>query len=385
MTRILALLDRPSARSFGMVPVAVEIDDKVRVTGLSGGSRHRAQTLTIADVGDLVDSGHALRVSGGDKDREIDDSEVALWLGHGFEEEAEDLALPPPPRPGHGQRLAEGDFYLGRAAEMFVYLDQWVAFAFARFREEDDPAKRTRIASLLRWALPSDRRTLAALWLSAPDSDHQLERQLRTFARKSTKSSWRSELEKTLNASNRPYQSIRIFAIAGGSGSRRSEFAEEFFALASSEVRGAHVVYKSFGAKIEKRLSTMIHASPPGKIDKMERGQALVERSPLAFALDVLDEPPSGGTVLVDGIRHRAILEVLKWLAPKDIITIAVWADENVRRKRIRDKGDDPDWVLLHPTESEIPKILSDARLCVDTGKPWDAQLKELVALVQGR
>src|SRR5580658_8918151 len=63
VSRVLALLDKPSAGSFGMTPIVVEHEGRVSVLGLAPPSVHRGRSLTAGEVEELIRGGHALGIS----------------------------------------------------------------------------------------------------------------------------------------------------------------------------------------------------------------------------------------------------------------------------------------------------------------------------------
>ncbi len=98
MTRAIALLDRPAAASFGMTPIVVVDDERVRVLGLAAASAHRGRGLRCSQVDDLIRSGHALALDA-EVPGDLEADTVALWLGNSFTDSAQALGLPPAPLP----------------------------------------------------------------------------------------------------------------------------------------------------------------------------------------------------------------------------------------------------------------------------------------------
>ena len=192
MALLIALLDKPSEDSLGMVPAVVKESDKtIRVLGLAPTSAHRAKGLHERDVKDLIAGGHALGIEDTHvKDRLADDT-AALWLGHEFQDVATEVGVafaPPPQRP---VIAFKGKIFLLPSPVAYRHIEDWVVGAFKTFRsllprpigggDVSDRPRRLKIADLLSWALPERPEALAASWAVSPDPEHELKWQIRTM------------------------------------------------------------------------------------------------------------------------------------------------------------------------------------------------------------
>jgi hypothetical protein len=159
--RIIALLDRPSPRSFGMVPFVL----------LARGFKGRpAWRLEARDVEELVLDRHALRVDATVPDP-IDDDTVAGWLGRQFLQEAGSI---PAGVPWERRRPAadDGHFWLAQRADLYQTLERWVHEAACDVFERDD----ARLAKLMIWVRPDSAVTRAALWSTKKTEEERKER-----------------------------------------------------------------------------------------------------------------------------------------------------------------------------------------------------------------
>ena len=173
MNHLLALLDRPSSRSFGMLAIIVRVagTGRLLVSGLAGGVR----PLTLPShmtLQEFIDS-YCLDVA--PMSIAVDHPEkssVAGWLGDAFLEECTRLQVPPPRTPmpppyRHADMIrpdpADGVFWIEEPARLYTRLETWnrqaALIAFATGNPE--------VAELMGWCLPEHEETMAARWLTA--------------------------------------------------------------------------------------------------------------------------------------------------------------------------------------------------------------------------
>jgi hypothetical protein len=164
---MIALLDKPSSSSFGMVPFVVrDHDGTLHVRGI----RDRARsTLDQAALDELARSKSALLLPESvtlDQDR---DDTVAGWLGFGFRHEVARLRAPEPRVPLLHDIEEHGGFWLDTAASVYQALDQWTREAAAEVFSGTGGAE---LAELMLWVLPERDETRAAVWHTrGPDSE----------------------------------------------------------------------------------------------------------------------------------------------------------------------------------------------------------------------
>lgn len=371
MSHVLALLDRPRPRSLGLVPLVIDDGGKIQVLGLANTSAHRGRYMSREDVEHLIRAGHALRVDTNTLDT-LSKRHVALWVGADFEEASNKLGLSLPPLPQKTFNADGGRFAVGDSLDLYAYLDAWTNAAFTRCLSQANEAERMAIADLMRWALPSDPRTLAASWQSATESSSELELQHRIFGSTFTLNEWKAELQRTIDGYHNPMDGMKVVAFVGGSASYRTEIASRFAGIVASG-------FASFTDTIKRRLN---RASDPvaEKLDLMEHGQKLVESAPLAMTLDVLHSAAKSlqRKIVIDSVRHKEILDVIRWLTPRRVYVVSVTSPFERRSAELRNRGLDPKEVLAHPTETQIERLSKLANFTVDATLDWDPQLLKL-------
>lgn len=166
--QIVALLDRPSPRSFGRVPfVERTADGTLRVHGLHG---RPAQTMLDADLDQLLHERSALAVDT-TLHEPITETTVAGWIGAQFRDDAR---RSPPQVPWGKCRLAadQGHFWLGDREAIRGIMEQWIKEAARDVFER----KNARLANLMIWVMPDSDLTRAALWSTKTTEKEQQDR-----------------------------------------------------------------------------------------------------------------------------------------------------------------------------------------------------------------
>ncbi len=357
MTRVVALLDKPTTTSFGMTPVVVTDGETLRVLGLAEPSVHRSRGLGRTDVDELVRGGHALALDS-EVPADLAPDTVAMWLGDSFAESARALGLPPAPLPASPLAAPGGTFFLAPAAVLLPYLERWIVHAFQRFRAERGEGPRKVIADLMRWVLPNRPESLAAAWATAARPERELALQTRTFARGKTAATVQQAHEDLLRDASDALSDLRLVVFTGGTGVNREEVAARFAKQFALEFRTFRT---PIAAHVASRIATL--EAREQKWVLMDHGQEEVDRSPLALALSVLKSPPKGKdkVLVVDSLRHARIRETLNWLEPKKVFVVAVTLDDAERRRRVEARKQDPDRLFQHRTEREIPDLTKQA------------------------
>jgi len=180
---ILALLDKPSRESFGMVPFVARFGDgNMYTVGLKG--RSDGMPFTSVQLYELFHAGHALDVSAAKA--EVSGQivkPVAGWLGRGFEEKFRTLGAPVPDLPAERFFLGDrGSFWIDNTPAMFMRLLGWTVRTAKRAIRENN----AEFADLMARALPDEPETQAAIWYtrsSQPAKDDYLAWQLRKLPR----------------------------------------------------------------------------------------------------------------------------------------------------------------------------------------------------------
>ena len=115
-------------------------------------------------------------------------------------------------------------------------------------------------------------------------------------------------------------------------------------------------------------------------------GESLIKEDVQQFCASVVAQAhwTPGGTLVIDGIRHMAVLQALKeMVSPSSLRLVYIDADDGTREQRLKAAGTSktPLRALdLHSTELEVKKTLRDvADLIVDGTQPADRISKEVV------
>lgn len=171
---LIALLDRPHEKSFGMVPLLVRdeesglhiafgFSDEPRPLRLPGGST--LQEFLAGHGRDVTACGIVLSRPPFCK--------IGGWIGTAFLDECRRLSVPEPATPAHltahtdekDTRAPGGIFWIAGTAEVYDSLDSWLRTAAIHACQNRCPAT----AALLRWCLPDRLETHAATWFTAQD------------------------------------------------------------------------------------------------------------------------------------------------------------------------------------------------------------------------
>jgi hypothetical protein len=170
--RVTALLDRPSPKTMGMVPIAIRAADSLRVSGLA---TERVVDLAPAELEALLREGNAI-----DVDVPLAPHVgplAAAWVGRAWLSRAQELDAPIVPFDFTHAAGDEGLFMVASPAFIYAGLDVWVRSALVRALE----LRSVGIARLMATSLPDRDETRAALWLTAdPDA---ADRELAWWAR----------------------------------------------------------------------------------------------------------------------------------------------------------------------------------------------------------
>ena len=176
MYKLIALLERPSEKSFGMVAIVVRTSNEPLpfVSGLSEASRWRtfasqkeAEKLLHNQCGVVESCG----ITFSQRPVEL----LAGWLGTAFEENCHKENVPVPvipdtaiiaPLAPHDPEFL-GRFWIGPPPEVYIHLDDWMKavapLAFKRRSRE--------IARLMNWCLPLREESQAAVWYTTEDDE----------------------------------------------------------------------------------------------------------------------------------------------------------------------------------------------------------------------
>ncbi len=168
-----------------------------------------------------------------------------------------------------------------------------------------------------------------------------------------------------------------VIAFSGKIGSGKSSIskliAEEF-----------HFNRVSFGDYVRKVATEggIEHT----RINLQDLGEALLANNPTQFCLNVLNEASLVSKyVVVDGIRHRIVLEEIKKIIhPNRLIHLHLHVSEDRRIERVYDRqSTSPDEIRsfdTHPSETQVSSVLIDlADKIIDADKGIEYVVAEIV------
>ena len=179
--KIVALLDRPSTHSFGIVPFIIADGEAMKDATVIGFAKGPSLVAPMISYGTSIEQFvtgqdcHDVRAANLVTFSEVPKETLAAgWLGYAFEKKCRELGLPDPETasPTHGN--AQGRFWIEPADKCFARLDRWVRTVASRtFKEKSRP-----IAELMAQCLPNNALTAAACWYTAEGEQRDLELRL---------------------------------------------------------------------------------------------------------------------------------------------------------------------------------------------------------------
>lgn len=276
-----------------------------------------------------------------------------IFVGSKFKDTAESLGVTVPPLAlAQVRDNNQGRWAVATESEANMYVGHWLRKATHRYRAIEPKADRAKLAALMNVAAPHDIRTLAAMWGSAQDSTYELSRQRNLVGHIADDPRWKHRLARVLQEElGDPWHGLHVVAFAGGTGTLRGEVARRLHNVIG-------VGWGSFGEEIERTAEI---ASDTRRIDKetlMRIGQHAVDAAPFTLVTDVLAQSvvQAQRTVIVDGLRHARILQLLQWLFPDSMTLWAVNANPETRAERLKERSLTAD-ILQDPTEREISVV----------------------------
>lgn len=359
MTRVVALLDTPSAESMGAVPIVLQNDGSLSVSGLADS---RSRMISDQELQELVSSRQAVRVSANLDTAAGTANPVAMWIGKQFASQARALDLPPPPLVSDDViETVDGRAGLGHPEEVHARLTAWLEKAFRHAIESSS----VKLARLMTQVMPDHELTRAALWNTAPKREKEKElewfvRLERDAGRAADPQHLRQRFENLRD--HPPLPAMKVVLVTGKAGTRHREAAEELTKRLQAQRCNAGMV--SFGQYLRvywKRL----HGENPTQPELQELGQEWVSTKPFLFTRQVLAERPATANVLiVDGVRHRVISDAIEFMVDTDPKQFAVTAPEPLVKRRLaeREGTEAVRGIMEHATEQEIPELLRRAK-----------------------
>lgn len=157
-------------------------------------------------------------------------------------------------------------------------------------------------------------------------------------------------------------------------------------ALSELVARDLAFTYSSFGDYVRQIASE--RSIPHTRKNLQDLGQSLVSKSIRKFCLGVLGKAnwSSGSSVILDGIRHDAIVREIKDIIAPDAFKLIFLKIESDAVRKSRNANRDTDWDAAdsHETESQVrdDTLISIADLVIDAQEPLEVQRKKIVEWV---
>lgn len=162
MGRLIALLDRPSKESLGIVPLVLETTTGLILCGFKGGPR----PLAAEKLREGEHLGSVLRVEGPEVSLGPEAQLAAGWLGHEFARKAQELGAPEIRTDELSLNTAEdGQYWFDRPERVVEFIDSWVIEAARIAIDTRSPD----LAELMEQASPDHFDTCAALYATRTD------------------------------------------------------------------------------------------------------------------------------------------------------------------------------------------------------------------------
>ena len=141
-----------------------------------------------------------------------------------------------------------------------------------------------------------------------------------------------------------------------------------------------------FGDAVRQRARSL--GLPDERSFLQQVGEEWVARDPGGLCDTVLASAAGQALVVVDGVRHRRVHDLLRARAEgRRVVLVFVDADVGVRRDRLASDGisdEAIDRVLGHSTETELPWLRDSADLVADGTRDTAQVLVALEALIIG-
>lgn len=149
-----------------------------------------------------------------------------------------------------------------------------------------------------------------------------------------------------------------ILAFSGKIGSGKS-------AVSTAVAQALGLPQVSFGDYV--RHQAQLRQLPQTREQLQDLGEHLFQADALAFCRAVLGQAPNWTDgVIIDGIRHQAVLHLLRQLAaPQPLFHVHLTLDEAVRTQRVGQRPGEPPAdvqeqhrAATHPTEQQVTEAL---------------------------
>jgi hypothetical protein len=157
--------DRPSTKSLGIVGLFHRVENKVYTSGFETN-----KVMMLDDFEDYVERGAVSRFEVTYIPKTTDENSVLVW--HGNEFMAASIILNfPIDIPGKPVILDKAHCYILGCRDAYLLLKEWTYKAYLKSIKE----KNLELARLMRWCMPCEDETRAALWYNLSDKERQAE------------------------------------------------------------------------------------------------------------------------------------------------------------------------------------------------------------------
>jgi dephospho-CoA kinase len=140
----------------------------------------------------------------------------------------------------------------------------------------------------------------------------------------------------------------------------------------------------SFGDAVRRRTRAL--GLPDDRNGWQQVGEEWVTQDPEGLCDAVMTPSAGEALVVVDGVRHRRIYNLLRARAQDQrVLLVFVDADEQTRRSRLALDGIDDgaiEHILTHSTEQELPWLRDSADIVIDGTRDASQVLSDLEAWI---
>lgn len=154
-----------------------------------------------------------------------------------------------------------------------------------------------------------------------------------------------------------------VVGVAGPIGAGKSVVADELAAFYGGARR-------SFGGVVRGRADAL--GRPTDRDSLQDLGDQIIATDGwAAFCREVLDEPPDGAVVVVDGVRHDGAIDALIAIVGGErlrLVFVDALREERLARLIARDGIAEADFdaAEVHPNERELASVRARADLVID-------------------
>jgi hypothetical protein len=300
-----------------------------------------------------------------------------MWFGRRFVKRSKELEVALPITSDALIEFTDGCAWLGEPVEVHARLLAWLDKAFRQSIKDSN----VELAQLMAQVMPDHELTRAALWRTATKAEadrdlHWFARLERDAGRDGDPARLREQFAQLCE--HPPNQAVTVLLIVGPAGSGSKRAAQDLKRLYRQQHGSVELV--SFGQFLRAEWERK-HTSKATQVQLQELGQQWVRLRPFAFARAVVGQRPiSRGVLLVDGVRHKVIVDAMRFMFDFREDPIGVTASDKVIEKRLarREGRSHVREIQEHATEREIPELLRHAKPVLHYDSPSTLHEDEL-------